>query len=49
MLCTEGGDPKVPLHVCFGRRLTMNLGVVMDEGEVLPLLFGEPGFHLKSS
>lgn len=33
----RGRDPEVPLHVAFGRWLSMNLRIVVDEGQVLPL------------
>lgn len=29
--------PEIPLHVCFRRRTQVDLRVIVDEGEVLPL------------
>jgi hypothetical protein len=34
-------DLKVALHVGLGRRVTEHVRVGVDEGQVLPLLFGE--------
>jgi hypothetical protein len=31
----------MPLHVGFGRRLTEDVGIDVDEGQILALLFGE--------
>ena len=31
---------EIPLHVCFRRRTHVDLRVIVDEGEVLPLLGG---------
>src|SRR2546425_10356116 len=30
-------DPKIALHICFGWRLTIEFGVVINERQVLPL------------
>ena len=37
------GYSEVPLHVSLGRRLTVDLCVVVDEGQVLTLFLSE--FH----
>ena len=34
-------DFEVYLHICFGRRTAIYLGVVVDERKVLPLFLGE--------
>jgi hypothetical protein len=43
------GDLEVPLHVGFGRRASIDLGIGPDEGEVLALLVGEAGRGLAIS
>ncbi len=37
------GDLEVPLHVALGGWSAHDAGVGVNEGEVLPLLFGEAG------
>src|SRR3546814_20689701 len=34
-------DAEVALPVCLGRRPAVDTGIGVDEGELLPLLFGE--------
>ena len=34
-------DAKMPLHVGFGGRLAEHVGIDVDEGQILALLFGE--------
>ena len=36
-------DLEVSLHVGFGGRSSVDAGVGVNEGEILPLLFGEAG------
>ena len=34
-------DFEAHLHICFGRRTAIYLGVIIDERKVLPLLWSE--------
>ena len=42
-------DTEVALHVGFGRRLTVQALVGVDEGQILALLFSEAGRHVSST
>ncbi len=41
-----GRDPEVHLHVGFRGGASIKLRVIVDEGQVLALLLGEPIFHI---
>ncbi len=43
------GDAEEALHVAFGRRSSVEQAVGPDEGEILALLFGEPGWGWRLS
>lgn len=49
------GDLEVLLHICFGRGISMDFGIIVDEGKVLPLSLcifivhgGSPKAHIST-